>query len=475
MWVAIFEHNPLGPQETSRNMGGGALAAYVFLKNVGQSTQTNTMEPEAKAQSKHGPTEQNGMTAGDEVSRRGALEERLAGETHLRRFTEDVLDSRQQEIESKETETNQLLAKVEILKKELADTQRQLADARSQTKNKTKQLQDARDQIFHLQPSRKDITEAEAKEAYKNLCGNVQRWVENRVADVIDDLESGRLKAAPPAASRFVTLLREQSRRNLNADQSDEYHIMGVIMNYLYVALFSKSFYCPLTDTEEDGTLVWIDELENTLSRLPRDVAHCRQWRTETLTALVHQPIFKSRRARYLSRVTDDMTSLLSVVAPRTPSAELHSSIRRSIVEPAADLVHQLHLASSIFSLKWPARTAASRLEVYQCLNLASGGMVLDMAGTKENSPARRNVSYLFDVAPGLFVERIEGGKKLALKAIAKPTVLVNDRGGEVPQNPTVMRWLWDNASTSQGPGRGVSRTWGGRSKPTHVRYLSKL
>ncbi|KAM5346904.1 hypothetical protein ACJ41O_009909 [Fusarium nematophilum] len=419
----------------------------------------------------------------------------MADETHLRRFTENVLDSRQQEIENRETEKSKLSAKVETLRKELANTQRQLSEARNQTKSKAKQLQEAKDQIFRLQPSRKDITEAEARESYKSLCGNVQRWVEHRIKDVLDDLERGRLKArpVPSEASRFVALLREQSRRCLSVDQSDEYHITGVIMNYLYLALFSKSFYCPLDDTEEDGTLMWIDELENTMSRLPRgmspfenihslvqadshsDVAQCREWRSETLTALTHQPIFKSRRTRYLNLITDDLTSLVSTIAPRTPTAELYGSVRRSIVEPAAELVHQLHLASSIFSLKWPARSAATRLEVYQCQNLASGGMILDLSGTKQTSPARRNVSYLFDIAPGLFVERIEGGKKLGLKAIAKPTVLVNNGEGDAPQSPTVMRWLWDNAPTSQGPSGSASRAPGQRRKPTHTGQLCKL
>ncbi|KAF5011089.1 hypothetical protein FDECE_2771 [Fusarium decemcellulare] len=433
-------------------------------------------DPPSLDESQSRTVDQNDPTP-NEVSEKTMLENKLADETHLRRFTENVLDSRQQEIESRESEKSELSAKMEELKKELANTQKQLAESRSQTKIKAKQLQDAKDQIFRLQPNRKDITEAEAREAYKNLVGNVQRWVENRVKDVIDDLEHGRLRTRPipPDASRFVSLLREQSRKHLNVDQSDEYHVMSIIMNYLYLALFSKSFYCPLDDTDEDGTLMWIDELENTMSRLPRDVAHCREWRSETLTALVQQPIFKSRRTRHINLITDDLTSLLSAIVPRTTSHELHSSIRRSIVEPAADLVHQLHLASNIFSLKWPARTAGTRLEVYQCLNLASDGMILDLSGTKQTSPSRRNVSYLFDVAPGLFVERIEGGRKTGTKAIVKPTVLVDNAEREVPQKPTVMRWLWDNAPTSQNVGRSVSRPPGPRSKHTHPRRLSKL
>lgn len=193
------------------------------------------------------------------------LETKLADEMNLRRFTETVLDSRQEELESQES----------LLKTQLADAQRQLAEARSQTKAKSKQLQDARDQIFRLQPPRNDITEAEAREAYKSLCGNVQRWAENRLKGALEDLDLGRLKTRPPPpqAARFVGLIREPSRRCLSVDQSDEYHVVGVIMNYLWLVLFSKSFYCPLDDSNADGTVRWIDELESTMSRLPRGTA----------------------------------------------------------------------------------------------------------------------------------------------------------------------------------------------------------
>ena len=234
------------------------------------------MEPEVEAMQREKGNDQNmGLNESnlqELSSERVALETKLADEIHLRRFTEVVLDSRQQELESQETEKDQLSRKMDALKKELADTQHQLAEARIQNKTKTKQLQDANDQIFRLQPRRKDVTESEAQEAYKNLCGNVQRWVENRLKGILDDLDFGRLRtrSIPPQAMRFVALVREPAKRCLGADQSDEHHVMAAIMNYLWLVLFSKSFYCALDDSDADRTLVWIDELERAMSQLPR-------------------------------------------------------------------------------------------------------------------------------------------------------------------------------------------------------------
>lgn len=210
------------------------------------------------------------------------------------------------------------------------------------------------------------------------------------------------------------------------------------------------------------------------LIRLP-DAGHCREWRSETLTSLTSQAAFRTRRTRYLALISQDLASLLATVVPKASPVELQGSLRRTIVEPAADLAHQLHLAPNVFSLKWPARHAWSRLEVYECVNLASGGMILDLGGTGPTSPARRKVSYLFDIAPGLFVERIEGGKKMTLKAICRPKVLVYGGDGEVAQKPTIVKWLWDCSSGPQGPVRTPPRAATPRSKPVIPGWLSRL
>lgn len=209
----------------------------------------------------------------------------------------------------------------------------------------------------------------------------------------------------------------------------------------------------------------------------PLDVTQCREWRSETLSALTSQPVFKARRTRHLNLLTDDLLALLSIFTPKTPSAELRASIFQSIIEPAADLAHRLHLAPSIYSLKWPARTAPTRVEVYECLNLASGGLILDLAGTNKDSLSRRNVVYLFDVCPGLFVERVEMGQKLGLRAIVKPTVLVNKADGEVPRKPTLVKWLWDTALPLAGTGRAPARTSASvpKSKPAYPGHVSRL
>ncbi|UNI23998.1 hypothetical protein JDV02_009781 [Purpureocillium takamizusanense] len=441
-----------------------------------ESEATPAQEP-SKNEGVDCPMAQNESKIERETPSSSAPETQLAEEVRLRRFTEDVLDTRQEELELQEAENKKLRKKLESVKKELADTQDQLIEARNQSKAKSKQLQEAKDQIFSLQPRRKDITESEAQEAYKRLCSNIQRWVENRLPATLDDMEAGRLRARPSGthAGRFVSLIREPAKRCLSVYQSDEHHVIAVIMYYLWLAFFSKSFYCPLGGSDDDATIMWIDELESAMSRLPRDPAHCREWRSETLTALTAQPLFKSRRATYINLVSEDLSAVLAVAVPKVAPSELQSSVRRTIVEPAADFAHQLHLASNIYSLKWPARNASTRLEVYECINLANGGLVLDLSGTGPSSPSRRKVSYLFDVAPGLFVERVEVGKKAPLKAIYRPNVLVYAGEGEAPQRPTLIKWLVDNSSGGGSSREQLPRTSAPRSKILSHPAVSKL
>ncbi|KAG5918500.1 hypothetical protein E4U42_006838 [Claviceps africana] len=217
-------------------------------------------------------------------------------------------------------------------------------------------------------------------------------------------------------------------------------------MYYLWLALFSKPFYCPLDDGGEHSTVAWIVGVEAAMGKT-RDIERCREWRSETLTALCSQKSFKPRRDSYLNLLAKDLSSFLAVLLPNMSALELQSSLRRAIVVPAADLAHSLHTSINMFWLKWPLRTASSRLEVYECTNLADRGRVMDLSGTSPESAARRHAKYLFDIAPGLFVERIEGGKKMALRSICRPKVLIHAGEGPVPHKSTLLTWL-HNATT---------------------------
>ncbi|KAM0456030.1 hypothetical protein ACHAPV_007580 [Trichoderma viride] len=412
-----------------------------------------------------------------ETPRKQDDKSKLEDEVRLRQFTEEVLDSRQEELEVQEKENSNLSKKLELLQQELKEAQSQLAQARTQP-NKA---EESKNQGTRSSPRRRDITEIEAQETYQNLCESVKRWVEYRIRPVLDDLASGHFRCQPtPAQStRFVSLMREPATSCLNVWHSDEYHFTAIIMQYLWLVFFAKSFYCPLDDGDGETTAAWIDELESAVAKLPRDIQHCREWRSETLTALTSQKSFKSRRAAYLNLVTEDLASLLTVVVPYFTAAELQNSLRTSIINPAVDLAHRLQLSPNLFSLRWPARTARSKLDAYECINLADRGAIMNSSENGKSTEALKNASYLFDIAPGLFVETVSGAKKSTAKAICKPTVLVygGDKDGDIPQKTmTLTRLLWDFANGSKGRSPGPSRNVSPKSKTLILRrHRSKL
>ncbi|OTA05700.1 hypothetical-protein [Trichoderma parareesei] len=416
-----------------------------------------------------------------EAPRKQDDKDKLEDEVRLRHFTEEVLDSRQEELEVQERENSVLSKKLESLQQELKEAQRQLALARSQSNKKDKAAEGPKEQNTRPSSRRKDITEAEAQEAYRALCDNVQRWVEQRIRPVLDDLASGhfRCQPSPPQSTRFVSLLREPATSCLNVWHSDEYHFMALIMQYLWLVFFSRSFYCPLDDGDGETTAAWIDDLESAIAKLPRDISHCREWRAETLTALTSQKSFKSRRAAYLNHITEDLASLLSVVVPYLTAAELQGSLRTNIIDPAIELAHRLQLSPDIYTLKWPARTARSKLDTYECINLASNGETIGSDKASKPSEALKNASYLFDIAPGLFVETVSGAKKSAVKVVCRPKVLVygGEKGGDIPQQAmTLARLLWDYANGSKARSPLPLRNGPPKSKPLVLRrHRSKL
>lgn len=196
-----------------------------------------------------------------EPRKQKSLEEQLEDERILRHFTERVLDCRQMELEIAEAENKRLLNKLDHLARETLEV-------RSQLRTKDRNPQDAGDHVSRPQPPRQDMTESEARETYKALCGKVQRWVQARLPATLEAVSAGQVKKAPALqAARFLSLLREPGKRCLAVHHADEYHVVAAIMYYLWLALFSKPFYCSLNDLGDDSTMLWILGIEAAMGK----------------------------------------------------------------------------------------------------------------------------------------------------------------------------------------------------------------
>ena len=206
----------------------------------------------------------------------GSIHEDLAtvleDERTLRHFTEHVLDCRQKELERKEAENMKLVKKLGHLAKELSDIRTQLQEIQGQsTTAKDKNLRESVDLAFNIQNCREDITDSDVRESYRALCDKIQRWVESKLPSSLETISQGHIKKPAAAqAAKLLSLLREPAKRCVSVHYSDRYHVVAAINYYLWLAFFSKPFYCPLDDFNGDSRIHWIASIESSMAKLQR-------------------------------------------------------------------------------------------------------------------------------------------------------------------------------------------------------------
>lgn len=343
------------------------------------------------------------------------------GDTQLFDYLNEALDSRQEEIH---------------------DLERKLAQAQEE-------LSRAQDHIFRLQPQRIEITESEATRRFEAIISQTTTWVMNMLDPILQDLDSGVLEdLIPPkrGGERIFSLMHDAAKDNYRIQDSDEYHFVAIIMQYLLQHILDRPFYCsPTEDPRENGEKLFIDGVFAAMVRLPRDLSHCRDWKSETLTALSSQPSFKEDQAQDIQDLSSDLTEVLLPVLPvrRTRSGDLQDSVRTSIIEPSVKLAQELQLATKIYRINWPARVPRhGQLDTanYTFQSLSDGGKVW----TPSQSPGRRGKrsmpTCLFATSPGLYVADAEAAGRSPQRVLVKPKLLVYD--GEVEKTETVLSWL---------------------------------
>lgn len=123
-------------------------------------------------------------------------------------------------------------------------------------------------------------------------------------------------------------------------------------------------------------------------------------------------------------------------MATSSQEQRLKDSVQRSIVEPAVELAHQLHLSTRGISLDWAG--PMHHLSDCECIDLAAG-VQAPAAPAKRNGATgeTKQLKRLFGVAPGLFVH--EDGQ---LRILYRPVVLVHNGVDGVKKGATVMSWL---------------------------------
>ncbi|KAF8862454.1 hypothetical protein BDZ45DRAFT_203481 [Acephala macrosclerotiorum] len=344
---------------------------------------------------------------------------------------------------------------------EVSDTQ--CRELTSQVKQLQKDLQDAHDFIFALQPRRPIITPAQAAEDYKSLCLNVENWVQTTLCDVLDKRRIPLSKdISPEQVEMFLGLISPAGWSAFQTPDSDEYNIIAAIMSFLCREIFDRGFWCPM----EDGSLNMLDSIENSMRNLEprRDFATVRAWRSETMAALVNRRGFLTRAQQQVDSLTSDLMALIRIFIPRIDENELFESLK-GIVEPATTLAHKFHVSIDKFDVEWtnlsPKNVGGCDVTLYDCQNLLPPGRIL-----KFPADQGKHIVYITDVCPGLSHHVVKADGYDEPQVLKKPKILV-----------AATRWedgAYTNPSTEDGE-HATLLAWLDENRPKEKRYISWL
>ncbi len=126
----------------------------------------------------------------------------------------------------------------------------------------------------------------------------------------------------------------------------------------------------------------------------------------------------------------------MGVLVPDTAPDELAESIRSTIIGPAIDLAHRLHLAARPYSIRWlDDDNEATEVDI-ELLALADGDV------RAWNPAVKTTPLAMFAVSPGLFVQDFVGAHTAPRRVLYKSRLLTHDSAHEPKRADTVISWL---------------------------------
>ncbi|PMD40387.1 hypothetical protein L207DRAFT_511881 [Hyaloscypha variabilis F] len=374
--------------------------------------------------------------------------------TEARLKTTTVNDDRSRTSIS-EFELNSTLEEACETARKFKETQREHDILQRQVLELQKELRDAHDFIFSLQPRREQITESEAAAEFRSLGRTIEDWVETNLGD---DIHDRSILKRPHASQirRFLTFVSLPGKEASRRPDTDVYNVMAAIMKFLCSEIFDKDFYCPI----EEGAMDFLNSILMSMRKLEprRDLSTWRRWRSETLTALAGRREFASQRQRLINHLVSELTSMLLIFLPRSDIHKLAPSVYDAIIEPALLLAHKLQLSLDKFSLSW-THFAGTKLEErsidprdynsFECVDILRSGKVMKSQAVA----ASGNITYMFDLTPALIYEAVKADAFADPRVLNRGRILVaatKEGDGQFvyprkdSEEPTLVAWLFE-------------------------------
>ncbi|KAF4626039.1 hypothetical protein G7Y89_g12119 [Cudoniella acicularis] len=323
-------------------------------------------------------------------------------------------------------------------------------------------LQEAHGVIFSLQRQQQRLTETEAADDFKSLCGAVEELIGTKLGESLDEkllMKEKSLKLEP--SEMLLNLIPFPGRDAFKFPETDEHNITAAVMRFLCREIFNREFYCFIGEKEHEPLLSdFMRSVDKSMKNLEprRDKMAYRTWRSETYTAITSRHEFGRIREKRIFFLTHCLTAMLLLFIPRADERKLHANIRHAIIEPAFALAHKMHLSVDYFTIEW------SRYHNSQPSQRSSfpGGLHLhDLElidymdkGKLIRSAPSGNVHYMFDITPRLVFTKVKGDSVAEPKVLRKPKLLVSvlkegfrlrDPASKSGEDITSLGWLERN------------------------------
>jgi hypothetical protein len=151
------------------------------------------------------------------------------------------------------------------IKEQFEASQTECEILRNQVLELQKNLHDAQDFIFSLQPRQQRITESEAAVEFHSLCGSVEEWVQTKLGDALEDMTLSKERGPlGQPAKVLLSLISQPGREAFRCPETDEYNIIAVVMRFICNRILDKDFYCPI----EKGGMEFLNTIEKSMRNL---------------------------------------------------------------------------------------------------------------------------------------------------------------------------------------------------------------
>ncbi|KAL2827554.1 hypothetical protein BDW59DRAFT_160197 [Aspergillus cavernicola] len=389
--------------------------------------------------------------------------------SHIARQKEEAVVEREERTTTTTTETttqtteelNKALENQDLIPASLLiESQQEITSLRERITHLQRDLHDAQDFVFSLQPRQQTLTESEAITDFTSLCAAVEEWVDQKLGDALEDMTIAT-ELRTKDIQNLMNLITAPGKLAFHTPMTDVDNIQAMILRYLTDCIFSQDFYCPLGKGERE----FVTMIERAMRDLTpkRDTRTIRHWHIETYTALSSRPGFAGYATERMRDLTVDITALLLVFAPTIEHQKLAKSFFESIIKPASELARKMHLSFDEFTLQWSAyhdthaapdpgpdlgEFEKEKFAEYEFVDLSSRKTL------REKPREDVQVRWMFDLSPRLVVKKLRADSWGEGKTLVRPRVLVSvtkaglekkDRVAaqeESNSNPTVLVWL---------------------------------